>query len=115
MIRFFGFRTLKLRFFGFGVLHGLRTFSNLVVSFRFLSTMIALFFSAQCIRYGFLVYLRGKSHPAKTETVIPRDNLYNARSALPFRGMDGKPGLFSSHYRLGCQADCAEKFKITSK
>ena len=31
----FGFRTLKLRFFGFGVLRGLRVFSNLVFGFRY--------------------------------------------------------------------------------
>ena len=38
---------LKLRFFGFGVLPGLRIFSNLVIGFRFLSTMMAVFWIFQ--------------------------------------------------------------------
>ena len=59
LVRVFGFCILKLQFFGFGVLRGLRVFSNLVFGFRFLTTMIAvsavsvLDFSFQCIQYGF--------------------------------------------------------------
>ena len=43
LVRFFGFRTLKLLFFSFGVLPSLRVFSNLVFGFRFLSIMMVVF------------------------------------------------------------------------
>ena len=39
----FGFRNLKLRSYGFGVLPGLRVFFNLVFGFRCLLTTMAVF------------------------------------------------------------------------
>ena len=39
----FRFSHLKLHFFGFGVMCGLRVFSNLVFGFRFLSTKMGVF------------------------------------------------------------------------
>ena len=56
----FGFRTFqKMRFFGFGVLFGLRVFSNLVFGFRLLSTIkavVRIFMSDAS--YGFPVFAK---------------------------------------------------------
>jgi len=54
----FGFSVLssmKLRVFGFGVLRGLRVFSDLVFGFRFWSTVIAVF--RIFLASAFLVFL----------------------------------------------------------
>ena len=56
------FSHLKLRFFGFGVLPGLRIFSNLVFGFRFLSTMMTvfrIFSTVQCILRKFFLFFQG--------------------------------------------------------
>ena len=75
LVRFFGFIfALKNWFFGFIVLRGLRVFSNLVFSFRFLSTMMAVFriFPAvQCI-YGFSGSAKEITPCSRPKTVIPK-------------------------------------------
>ena len=101
------FSHLKLRFFGFGVLRGLRVFCNLVCGFRFFSTMrvIFRFFSVQCV-FCFSGLVKKVTRCSRAKTVIPRDHIYRVL-ILSFSGMDDKPSLFSSRYlgRNGCQAD----------
>ena len=99
---------MKLRLFGFGVLHGLRVFPNLVFGFPFLSTLMAVFriFLSNAVTI-FLVSPR-KLHPA----VALKRELYGSL----IRGIHDKPSVFSSRYlgRNGCQADY-EKLRITLK
>ena len=89
---FSDFALWKLRFVGFGVLGGLRVFSNLAFGFRFLSTMMAVFldFSVQCIQYGFSGFAEEVTPCSRAKTVIPRDNLY---SVLPFLLDEWMPSL----------------------
>ena len=109
------FSYLKLRFFGFGILPGLRVFSNLVFGFRVLSTMKAVFriFLSNAF-YCFSGVAKEVTPFSRAKIVIPREHL---RGILPFlfRGMDDKLSLLSSRYsgRNGCQEDY-EKPKITS-
>ena len=81
LVRFFGFRSQKLRFSGFGIPCGLRIFSNLPVGFRFLPTMMAVF-----------------------RILLP--NSFYGFSGFAKKGMHDKPSLFSSPYlaRNCCQA-----------
>ena len=81
LVRFFGFRSQKLRFSGFGISCGLRIFSNLAVGFRFLPTMMAVF-----------------------RILLP--NSFYGFSGFAKKGMHDKPSLFSSPYlaRNCCQA-----------
>ena len=68
----FRFSHLKMRFISFGVMHGLRVFSNLAFGFRFLPTMIAFLDlnSVQCIQYVSFGFVTPCSR-----AVTPRNNL----------------------------------------
>ena len=94
----------KRRFFGFGVLYGLRVFPNLVFGFRFLPTLMAVFriLLSNAVTI-FLVSLR-KLHPA-----VALKRLFQGPL---IRGMHDKPSRYFG--RNGCQADY-EKLKITLK
>jgi len=74
--RFCGFGQFLVRFFGFGVLCGLRVFSNLVFGFRFLSAMMAVFriFLPNTF-YGFSGFAKEVTPRSRAKTVIPRDHL----------------------------------------
>ena len=65
MVRFFGFRTVKLQSFNFGALPGLRVFSNLLFGFQFFLTIMAVFriFLPNAF-YGSVLVLPRKFHPA---------------------------------------------------
>ena len=99
----FGFRTSKLRCFGFnfGVSCGLRVFSNLAFGFRFLSTMMTVFrillLNAFYAFSGFAKEVTPRSH---AKTVIPRDHLQLEEL------IHDKLSLFGSRYlgRYCCQA-----------
>ena len=76
MVRVFGFRAQKLRFFGFGVSCGLRIFSNLGFGFRFLSTMMAVFrILLPNSFYGFSGFANDVTPHTHAKTVIPRNQL----------------------------------------
>ena len=76
LVRFFGFLSQKLRFFGFDISCGLRIFSNLAFGFRFLSTMMAVF---QILLpnsfYGFSGFAKKVTPRSHVKTVIPRNHL----------------------------------------
>ena len=57
---------MKLRFFGFGVLYGLRVFPNLVFHFRFLTTLMAVFWIFLSNAGTILLVSPRKLHPAVT-------------------------------------------------
>ena len=67
----------------FGVLHGLRVFSNFVFGFRFSSTMMAVFrILLSSAFYGFSGFAKEVTPRSLAKTgLIPRGHLY---SVLPF-------------------------------
>ena len=76
LVRFFGFRSQKLRFSGFGISCGLRIFSNLAFGFRFLSTMMAVFrILLPNSIYGFSGFAKKVTPRSHAKTVIPRNHL----------------------------------------
>ena len=65
-----------MRFVGFGVLPGLRFFSNLVFGFRFLSTMMAVFrIFLSNVFYGFSGFGKEVTSSSRAKIVISRDHI----------------------------------------
>ena len=84
----------------FGVLHGLRVFSNFVFGFRFSSKIVAVFrivFSSAF--YGFTGFAKEVTPRslAKSGAILVHGTTYMAFYPF-FRGMDDKSSLFSSYY-----------------
>ena len=79
----FPFSHLKtMRFFGFGVSHGLPVFSSFVFGFRFSSTIIAVYrtFLSGAF-YGFSGFAKEVTPRSRAETgVIPRDHLFSVKT-----------------------------------
>ena len=75
LVRFFDFRTSKLRFFGVDVLPNLPVVSNLVFGLRFLSTMMPVFriFLSNAF-YGFSGFAKEVTPCSRAKIVIPRDH-----------------------------------------
>ena len=72
MVRFFGFRSQKLRFSGFGISCGLRFFSNLDFGFRYLSTTMAVFWILLPNSFnGFSGFAKKVTPRSHAKTVIP--------------------------------------------
>ena len=76
----FRFSHLKLPFFGFGVLRGLRVFSNLVWFSVFVNKEGFSLFLSKAF-YGFSDFVKKVTPCSRDKTLIPRDHLY---SAWPF-------------------------------
>ena len=65
----FRFSHSKTAFFGFGVFHGLRVFSNLVFGFRFSSTMMAVFrIFLSSLFYGFSGFAKKVTPHSRAKT-----------------------------------------------
>ena len=111
LVQFFGFRTLKLGFFGFGVFHGLWVFIEFSLWFSVFANSDGGFSDFFPVHFTVFLFFPRKLHPVVA--LKPVSNFkrpYIQRSTLSFKGMDNKPSLFSSR-NLGRNGKAQDNIK----